>query len=407
MNDIKLLIKRFKENELITYVLYSRKYYKNLIGKFFFEVQILADSKTKILKKEINCTQILEPELLNYFKDDYLNGLDDIPIISDTIKFRIPDDSINNISKITVLCKTEGQKIIKKKEYFGEELKLVLYSTEYWRNFFGEKVSLFTNLSINNNIKSLLNKIIDDICRFCHLELYFPIQYYVTNSILDIYGISRDFPISETNCLTVGNKVLVCLYSNMFLKNIMVHETVHALLYQNYFIKQNNYLHWQTLCLEGYCQYVMNYLCEKKDSYIRFGNAVKNLYFSDFCKLKEQIFSENYDINDVVIQYEILPYVFEKWNEETNILSDILYNFDKEQIIKRKMNKYFNLAVKCIENKKIIDLNEKYYDLYLEFFENVKMVNSEKQYYEYVRKYRCDIEMLRYCDYAKEFLYAK
>ncbi len=404
MNDIKLLIKRFKENELIAYVLYSRKCYRKLIGKLFFEVQILADNRTKILRKEINCIQILEPELLKYFKDDYLDGLDNIPVVSDTIKFRVPGHSINIISKITLLCKTEGQEIINKKEYFGEKLKVILNSNKYWRDFLGEKVSLFTNLSTNNNIKNLLNKIIEEVCGFCNLELRFPVQYYITNSILDIYGISRDFPITETNCLTAGNKVLVCLYSEKFLKNIITHETVHALLYQNYFIKKNNYLHWQTLCLEGYCQYVMNCLCKKKDSYIRFGNAIKNLYILDFCELKEKIFSENYDMGDIIIQYEILPYIFEKWNEESNLLSDILCNFDKSKIIERKINKYFNLAVEYIENKQILDLNKKYNNLYIVFFKNVKMVNDRKQYYKCVGQYRCDIEMLRYCDCVKEFL---
>lgn len=154
------------------------------------------------------------------------------------------------------------------------------------------------------------------------------------------------------------------------MKNIITHETVHALLYNAYGLGADPIPRCQRIFVEGFCQYIMNSYVNRKSVYLRYmisSNLLK-FHIEDLKNYLEKTYEVSNHHSDIIFSYDFLPYIFSQYGDSSSIIQTI---FQLPSNLEEAALKLSELIIKSepidehVQNqamKRIIALYNKTYD---------------------------------------------
>ncbi len=403
MRSPEILIKKINENQFICRVLFTSQNHKEYMAPYKLELHVKLNGADKIISKTVMGNKIIEPEACTLLDAPYV-PIPDIYVYCDNIKFGLMGTILNkDIEIFSNLYDNNGRKIMEKK-YSSKQVADIFNSTCFWKRYYGQNFVFHTDMDSNvDYYLNMINNIMDQVSCFTGIPFRQEVHYYITDEIINLYDLTSDFPITQTNCLAFDNRIMVCLYWNEYIHNILIHETVHVLLQQYNKDFGINTPPLFRVCIEGVCQFVANKMTGKDDGRARFLSAISLLNIKSFTDFRNIFNTENDMITqtkvDNLLAYELMPYLYEQWillcSFET-ILNTVL-DIRQENFRCDSLEKVFELTIKSSGDMVDCQLNQAYQALYHNLLHSMDMQIDEKEYHSAIERFRKSREVLRYC----------
>ena len=291
----------------------QRDMYKNA---FDLQISVSKDKTIHTLHREIVCDKIIIPEVYLYLPDSECCEKQYTDM--GRIKFKINGDVSG--SRISVTCRYNDVEMAS----LEREVDALTVST-YSRCEPGFSIKTDSRMLLANSY-DIISEMHSELPKTTGLVWNGTVNDIIVNDVERLYDFVGGFSTLEGFCTSYLNNVICCVFHEKNLKNILIHETVHALLYNIQGFVQNRINRAVGLLVEGYCQHVMNDYTERKSVEKRGKLAMHYLqhYMDDivlyFLDSEEQ---EN-KYTDILFSYELLPMLFSKWDDQGTLLKGIL-----------------------------------------------------------------------------------
>lgn len=184
------------------------------MAPYKLELHVKLNGIDKIISKTVMGNKIIEPEACTLLDAPYV-PIPDIYVYCDNIKFGLMGTILNkDIEIFSNLYDNNGRKIMEKK-YSSKQVADIFNSTCFWKRYYGQNFVFHTDMDSNvDYYLNMINNIMDQVSCFTGIPFRQEVHYYITDEIINLYDLTSDFPITQSNCLAFDNRIMVCLYWN-------------------------------------------------------------------------------------------------------------------------------------------------------------------------------------------------
>lgn len=360
MNEPILKIKHIDNNTFSCVLKISFADSQKYLDQFDLYIKI-ENNPNNLLHNKIICDKIILPEVYNYFSDN-------VSVLSlysniGTLKFKL--HNYFNGDKIIAVCKYNGIEICKTEYIIDDSIKCS------YQDLQGENYKIYSNSSkLLNKSRSIISDLYTKLPIISNINWSTSITYFIVDDVEAIFDYVNGYNTLNSFCYTFHNNVICCIFDEQYLKNIITHETVHALLYNAYGLGADPIPRCQRIFVEGFCQYIMNSYVNRKSVYLRYmisSNLLK-FHIEDLKNYLEKTYEVSNHHSDIIFSYDFLPYIFSQYGDSSSIIQTI---FQLPSNLEEAALKLSELIIKSepidehVQNqamKRIIALYNKTYD---------------------------------------------
>lgn len=365
----------------------QREMYKNA---FDLQINVSKDKMVYTFHREIVCDIIIIPEVYHYLSHSEV--CDKLYTNMGKIKFRINGDVSGD--RISLICRYEGVEIASL-ECDVDMLTVSEYS--HFEPGFTIKTNsrklLMLSYGIISEMRTRLPKISGLVWKGT-------VNYIIVNDVEGLYDFAEGFSTLEGFYASYLNNVICCVFDEKNLKSILTHETVHALLYNNYGFVQNGIDRASGLFIEGYCQHMMNVYTKRKGVEERGKLAMYYLrhYMDDIDRYFHNPEEQKYKYTDVLFSYELLPMLFSKWSNQMALHREIVSLPEGFAMICDETQRIISMMVtEIIDDDYVNEVNELFRRAYGILFDSTNDTILSN-----IARFRCRIEDLYFGTIDKE-----
>ena len=317
MSKMELKLKYIENYTYICSLKISYSDSKRYIKPFVFSIDVIKNGQKFNFSREIKCNKIIVPEIFNYYANgDVVQG---IYTNIGTLKFKVNNVAVGDI--IRVVCKYENEEI--------DQLQYII--NDFKENVYHSKNN--TEFIIHTNSLEVLEKSYDIVAKMVKrlpaiLDMSWEgkIYYYIVDDVECLYDFVEKIDILNSYNMSYQDKIICCVFNKANMEKILIHETVHVILYKKYGFMMNSMLRMQNLFIEGFCQYIMNIYTRRQSCYKRYVVSLKYLlFFLDDIENYLNLSDENkLKYVDIIFSYEFIPYILLFWGSNESILRTII-----------------------------------------------------------------------------------